>query len=157
MCTRQHMRNHSPYSIICLPTMFKSEPQQRKRIWYLWPSDWMELLFPDPSLATVFQLLWARSSSQSRGRKKHSTSLFERWTVHVKSWGTYVFAVTSTNCPGRKCAAYKGVPSKEEERPCSTNCWNPQTTPQSLPSRTITVTGKETKLWFYSHIICSSL
>lgn len=66
--------------------------------------------------------LWLQAKVEG---KKNSTSLFKRLTVHVKSLGTYVFAVTSTNCPGRKWAAYKGVPSKEEERSCSTRCWNP--------------------------------
>lgn len=124
------------------------EPQ-RTIIWYFWSNEQISRFCP--SLAAVFQLLITIKlfSSQSRGQKKDkSASLFEREAICIKMLGTYVFAVTSTNCPGRKWAAYNGVPAKEEDRPRLNKCQNPQITLQSLPCRVDCSHRKESNFCF---------
>lgn len=114
--------NHSP-NTVCLPTVLelKSLKEQKSDIF----DPMSRLLDSAPPLAAVFQLLISIKlfSSQSRGQKKDkSTSLSEREAICIKMLGTYVFAVTSTNCPGRKWAAYNGVPAKEEDRSHLNKC-----------------------------------
>lgn len=115
----------------------------------------MDINFLSPSLQLYFSFCEPWVQDKVEGKKK-STSLLGRDLTHMKSPGTYVLAVTSTNCPGRKWAAYKGVPAKEEERSCSTKCWNPQTTSQSLSSR-VDYSHRKGNKTRYLLLICSSL
>lgn len=160
-CNHVHVRDNIGRTtaltllIVYLPCSKSRVASTRKTIRFFWPKDLMDINFLSLLLQLYFSFRepWVQAKVEG---KNNSTSLFERWTTHIKSSGTYVFAVTSTNCPGRKWAAYKGVPAEVEERSCSSKCWNLQTTTQSLSSRVRHSHRKGTKTC-YSHLICSSL